>query len=119
MNMKDQLDSVIPIFHEDFKTEELNQIGTGVLVFFRSHYFMLTAGHVIDKQKNGHFLIPGESKHLTGIRGSFSHFNPKTERKDDLVDVGYFKLEKDFGIEISKVFEVVTEGSVQNSVSFR
>jgi len=109
MNLKGQLDSVIPIFHEDFQTEKINQIGSGVLILFRAYYFILTAGHVIDEQKSGHLLIPGVTRHLTGIRGRFSHFNPIIDRKNDLVDVGYFKLETDFGLELSKVFEVVTE----------
>ena len=69
MNLKDQLDSVIPIFHEDFQTEKINQIGSGVLILFRAYYFILTAGHVIDEQKSGHLLIPGVTRHLTGIRG--------------------------------------------------
>ena len=106
--MKNQLDSLCPIF---FQTEEqtIEQIGTGVFIKFRELYFILTAGHVIDELNNGELLIPVENNLIEEIEGSFSHYKPKNGRENDMMDMGYFKLDPLFAKKVGALFTPLEE----------
>ena len=85
------------------------QIGTGVLIDYRGFMFLLTAGHVIDEQRNGDLMIPSGENIISGIDGSFSYYEPKPNRAADMMDFGYFKLDHSYACEVLKLFKPVNE----------
>lgn len=109
--MRDQLDSLVPICIERSNGRTM-QIGTGVLIDFRGLTFLLTAGHVIDQQRDGELMIPSGENIISGIDGSFSYYEPKSNRATDMMDFGYFKLDHSYAIEVLKLFKPVRESEM-------
>lgn len=104
----DQLDSVCPISC-DKEGERLYQVGSGVLIEFRNHSFLLTAGHVIDEAENADLLVPHENNEIRSIEGTYAYFKPPGSRETDFLDYGYFKLDKDFIPGLKESFYFVKE----------
>jgi hypothetical protein len=106
--MQNHLDAICPVF---FVSEDrpIEQIGSGVLVDFRESTFLLTAGHVIDEMKHGGLMVPIEGDIIADIDGSYSYYEPKSSRDEDLMDFGYFKLESEFAIKIKSQFYSIPE----------
>ncbi|HMN49022.1 MAG TPA: hypothetical protein PKD67_07810 [Ignavibacteriaceae bacterium] len=94
---KQQFDALCPIFLRHNLKNTLTQIGTGVLLRIDEHTFLFTAAHVIDEIKYGYLLIPTNSG-LKEIEGSYSYLDisKNKTRKDDIYDIGYYKLDNDF-----------------------
>jgi hypothetical protein len=109
--VRDQLDGVVPICLED-ESGRIEQIGTGVLVDFRGRIFLLTAGHIIDAQEHGGLLIPSGENIISGIDGSFSYYEPKTSRAEDMMDFGYFKLDHSYAERVMELFEPIHETEI-------
>lgn len=104
----DQLDSVCPIFL-DGPGLRLSQEGSGVLIEFRDSTFLLTAAHVIDHLEQGkHLLIPNSDNEIRPIEGCYSYLHASV-RQQDLLDYGYFRLDKDFACSLSEQFYFVRE----------
>ncbi|WP_415887609.1 hypothetical protein ACMXYO_05850 [Neptuniibacter sp. QD37_6] len=104
----DQLDSVCPIFRD--KTDErFCQEGSGVLIEFRGHTFLLTAAHVMDQLESADLLIPCKNDEIRSIEGSYAYIKSSGDRENDKYDFGYFKLDKEFASNINKQFYVVKE----------
>lgn len=91
----DQLNSVCPIFCER-EGENLYQVGSGVLIEFRGHGFLLTAAHVIDELDEAALLVPHSENEIKPIEGSYSYIKTSGSRNEDFLDYGYFKLETGF-----------------------
>ena len=89
-----QFNSLCPLFIEHKYKNCIEQIGTGVLISFAQNNFLLTAAHVIDKMEQGDFYIPGQNK-LENLVGRYSYLKlPDNKvRKEDKLDIGYFKLD--------------------------
>ncbi len=104
----DQLDSVCPIFC-DKEGERLYQVGSGVLIDFRGHVFLLTAAHVIDELKNADLLIPHAHNEIKSVDGSYAYVKSIGSRDGDFLDYGYFKLDKDFSYGLNGLFYAVKE----------
>jgi hypothetical protein len=104
----DQLDAVCPIFR-DKEGERFSQFGSGVLIEFRSHVFLLTAGHVTDALEDSDLLIPVENNQIESIKGSFAFIDRKKQRVADTLDYAYFKLDDTFSNKVRKLFYVIPE----------
>ncbi|MFZ0456754.1 MAG: hypothetical protein WAM24_23595, partial [Ignavibacteriaceae bacterium] len=91
---KKQFASLCPIFLSHRYKKCMEQIGTGVLFSTSQFNFLLTAAHIIDQMEFGDFFIPGKTS-LENIIGTYSYLKiPENKlRKDDKIDIGYFKLE--------------------------
>lgn len=116
--IKDQLDSLCPIFYQSDDDSVFEQIGTGVFLYFRRAYFILTAGHVIDEMKNGSLLVPAKDNSILDIEGSYAYFKPKGDREKDMMDVGYFKLEPKFAEQMKSLFTPIEEHEIHYSTEF-
>ena len=110
--MNDQLDALCPIFFESDDGVDFYQLGTGVFLYFRGLYFILTAGHVIDEIKRGALLVPVKGNEIQQIDGSYSYFKPEQCRSSDMMDVGYFKLEFDFAEQLKSLFTPIEEHEI-------
>lgn len=104
----DQLDSVCPIFR-DKAGERFCQEGSGVLIEFRGHVFLLTAAHVIDHLEDSDLLVPCSNNEIQSIEGSYSYIKPYGKRENDSLDFGYFKLDYEFANSLRKQFYIVKE----------
>lgn len=103
----DQLDSVCPIFCQK-EGERLYQVGSGVLVEFRGYIFLLTAAHVIDDLEKADLLIPHAQNEIKSIEGSYAYMKSSGDR-EDFLDYGYFKLDKEFSANLRGLFYFVQE----------
>ena len=104
----DQLDSIVPIFR-DREGERFSQEGSGVLIEFRGHIFLLTAAHIIDQLEVADLLIPHTNNEISSIEGTYAYIKPKGMREDDFLDYGYFKLDKGFAEGLRENFYFVKE----------
>lgn len=104
----DQLDATCPIFRSK-EGERFSQFGSGVLIEFRSHIFLLTAGHVMDALDDSDLLMPTEGNQIESIEGSFAYIDRKESRNRDTLDYAYFKLDNEFSKKVSKLFYVIPE----------
>lgn len=85
--------AVIPLF-EDFKGKPA-VVGTGLLVRYRSHVFLLSAAHVLLQLRHKniyYFSESGAIKHITGKITTNSYIG---DRRKDNVDIGVVRLEND------------------------
>lgn len=89
--------SIIPIFLETKIPKNTIQIGTGIFIDYHNMPFILTVAHVTDNLKNGKLLVP-TIHGLSEIEGylSYSDLLPDSFRKDDNLDIAYFRLNIDF-----------------------
>lgn len=104
----DQLDSVCPIFR-DKAGERFCQEGSGVLIEFRGHVFLLTAAHVIDHLEDSDLLVPCSNNQIQSIEGSYAYIKPCEKRDGDSLDFGYFKLDTEFANSLREQFYIVKE----------
>jgi hypothetical protein len=104
----DQLDSVVPIFRYK-ENERFSQEGSGVLIEFRGHIFLLTAGHVIDQLSAADLQIPHTNNEILSIEGTHAYIKPKGQRESDSLDFGYFKLDKNFSEGLRDKFYFIKE----------
>lgn len=116
--MKDQLDALIPIFYKDKNGENFEHIGTGIFLFFRGFYFILTAAHVTDELEDGDLLVPTEDDTIQYIDGAYSYYSPGGNRNDDLIDVGYYKLDSKFAESLLSQFTPILETEIHFSKEF-
>ncbi len=89
--MIDQLKSVCPIFCQK-EGKKTYLLGSGVLIEFRGHAFLLTAAHVMDELKMARLLVPNAEGKLKVIEEVHAYINPSEDRNKDFLDHGYFKL---------------------------
>lgn len=91
--MKNELDSVCPIFVCYKASNKIEQIGSAVLLEIEGQMFLLTAAHVADWRDKGELCIPTE-KGIEGIEGHIASMNvPKgVSRNKDKIDMAYFCL---------------------------
>lgn len=89
----DPYDCLVPIFIETEIPQRTEQFATAVFVQNDMGYFLYTAAHVTDDIENGTFLVP-TGGHLQELDGYFAYIDllPENERKDDHIDIAYFKL---------------------------
>lgn len=104
----DQLDSVCPIFCEK-EGERLYQVGSGVLIEFRKHVFLLTAAHVIDELGKANLLVPHADNKIKSIEGGYAYIKATGGREEDYLDYGYFKLDEVFLEGLKEHFYFVKE----------
>ncbi|MBU2986814.1 hypothetical protein KO528_15725 [Saccharophagus degradans] len=104
--MQSQLESLIPIFL-DSELNRFSLIGTGVLIEFRGEVFIVTAGHVIDALEVGYLMVPRLDGKIDGIKGVYSYL--KRDRASDYLDIGYFKLDKNYASELKAIFYAIPE----------
>jgi hypothetical protein len=105
---KQQFDALCPIFVKYNLKGKLKQFGTGVLIDISGITFLLTAAHVIDEKKYGDILVPTDEG-LKQIEGVFSYLdlpNNKT-RREDIFDIGYYKLDFDFSKTLHKSLSII------------
>jgi hypothetical protein len=91
-----QSNAVMPIFLTDNFNENVEQIGSGVLIEIGEEIYLLTAAHVTDWRDKGILCIPGKS----GIKPIAGHvvsleMPTKIDRQNDKVDISYFRLSHD------------------------
>ncbi|MCB0732212.1 MAG: hypothetical protein KDC88_14395 [Ignavibacteriae bacterium] len=95
--MKDQFDSICPIFfqHKDFG--KTIQIGSGILFKIGNYSFLLTVSHIIDFLEKGDLLVPCKDR-IDSIEGAYSFLAIKKglTRNDDREEMTYFKLTDEF-----------------------
>ncbi|WP_372832094.1 hypothetical protein [Pontibacterium sp.] len=104
----DQLDSVCPIFCEK-EGERFYQAGSGVLIDFRGHTFLLTAAHVVDELESADLLVPHADNEIKPIEGSYAYVKSTGHRESDFLDYGYFKLDNNFAEALRGLFYIVKE----------
>ncbi|MDF1643466.1 MAG: hypothetical protein P1U80_04720 [Pseudomonadales bacterium] len=104
----DQLNSIVPIF-KDRNGERFSQEGSGVLIEFREHVFLLTAGHIIDQLETADLLIPNLDNEILSIEGTHAYNKPSGKRGADFLDFGYFKLDQDFAEALRESFYFIKE----------
>ena len=104
----DHLDALCPIFTE-LKGSKVQQIGSGVLIEFKGLVWLLTAGHVIDEIDNTPLLVPGRDNKISEIEGVLAYIKPQAPRKEDNLDFGYFKLDKQYSEGIKSIFHIIPE----------
>ncbi len=102
----DVSDSLVPIFIKTEVPKGVKQIGTGVFLEFQSLPFLFTSAHVTDDLSKGKLLIP-TAHGLSEINGYLSHIDllPETSRKDDSVDMAYYKLNSLFASQLCMYFK--------------
>lgn len=114
----DQLDSICPIFCQK-EGDKIFQLGSGVLLEFRGHIFLLTAAHVIDGLENADLLIPHINNEIRSIEGSYSYLKCTKERENDLLDYGYFKLDKEFSGGLDRLFYLIRESELGIQIEYQ
>lgn len=107
----DQLDSICPIFCQK-DDGKIFQLGSGVLLEFRGHIFLLTAAHVIDRLENADLLIPHRNNEIKSIEGTYSYLKCTDKRENDFLDYGYFKLDKEFSDGLDGLFYLIKESEL-------
>lgn len=97
--------SLVPIFIETEVPKTIKQIGTGVFLDFQSEPFLFTAAHVTDNLKYGNILVPTNNG-LSKIDGYLAHIDlpPELSRKDDRIDMAYYRLSTNFARKLSVNF---------------
>ncbi|MCB1106304.1 MAG: hypothetical protein KDK74_16380 [Cephaloticoccus sp.] len=85
--------AVCPIAREH--TGSIEQIGSSVLLEIGHAKFLCTAAHVADQGKKSPLLIPGKHGFLQ-ITGYYAGMKlpASGDRKDDLYDIGYYRLDQ-------------------------
>lgn len=88
----DLLDSVVPIFHDSTR-DEIEQVGSGIVLDVGGELFILSAAHVFDTEEEQNLYIPTAEK-IEAMTGTISGgvMPPNGERKHDRVDMAYFHL---------------------------
>lgn len=107
--MKDQFDSICPIFYIGNNTNKIEQIGSGIFFKTNKYSFLLTVSHIIDFLENGTLLVPCEDR-LDSIEGSYSYLAIKdnASRYDDREEMAYFKLTRNFAKRLHNCFSFLT-----------
>jgi len=101
----DVSESLVPLFIETKIPKGVKQIGTGVFLEFQSQPFLFTAAHVTDDLNKGKLLVPTVHG-LSEIDGYLAHIDlpPEESRRDDSVDMAYYKLSSIFSSELCMHF---------------
>jgi len=103
--MNNEVSCVCPIFVLHNKNNELEQIGSGVLLKIKEKGFLLTAAHVSDWSKEGNLCIPT----MNGIEEISGYWTsilaPKgLGRAKDKIDISYYLLDDDLKNNIHQDF---------------
>jgi len=85
--------------------------GTGVLVYIDDHYFVFTAGHVIDEEAND-LWVPLGGDELIRLGGDYLT-NAHPDRKNDDIDIGVIVLSATTAEALKKLYWFITEDEIQ------
>lgn len=107
----DPYDCLIPIFIETEIPRRTKQFATGIFVKNDMGYFLYTAAHVTDDIENGKFLVPAGG-YLQELDGYFAYVDllPESIRRDDHIDIAYFKLSSLMVSQLLHYFKPATAG---------
>ena len=102
-NEMQEFDSLCPLFLNHKYKNQMEQIGTGVIISISQTYFLLTAAHIIDKTEYGDLFVPC-NKILEPVEGLYSCLKIPEDRTrdDDKIDIGYIKLKNQFAERLHK-----------------
>lgn len=108
-------DSIIPIFHRAKPTEQLVQIATATFVEIGCEPFLLTAAHVADKAFDGELYVPTEVgfEQIDGYMALIDLLPDQNRREDD-VDIAYFRLSTEFANLLFNTFPVLRSDRWKN-----
>lgn len=89
--------ALVPLFVKPKFSDTLKQIGTGIFIDFQSQPFLFTAAHVTDNLEHSELFVPvyGGIEPIEGYVG-YIDLIPGTSRKEDEVDIAYYRLSTDF-----------------------
>ena len=88
--------SVLPIFR-DANGDDVEHVGSGVLLEIGDALFVLSAAHVFDEGVDGNLYMPAAAN-IEAMHGTISHgVVPESgQRRDDRVDMAYFHLAREW-----------------------
>ena len=120
MKFKEEWDELCAIYCDD--EDRFEQIGTGVFLNLCNNIYLFTASHVIDelyKSKTAKLLIPTKDG-FDSITGTLyhRHLSKNENRKDDKIDVSFYRLGQEIVDGIHKNFKPLTENNIEISDSF-
>lgn len=92
-NVQDRVQqTVCPIYEEDDR-ERPALFGSGVILRVPPRLFLLTAAHVLDRNRQSTLYVPGRDE-LVPLKGSSGRtLEPASGRIDDKIDIGFVCLE--------------------------
>jgi hypothetical protein len=104
-------DSLVPIFLETEIPKRVTQIGTAVYRELWNMPFLFTAAHITDELKNGVLLVPTKEGMLP-IDGYVAYIDlpPEFNRREDNIDIAYFRLSSEFATLLSHQFKPLPSG---------
>lgn len=107
----DPYDSLVPVFLETEIPRRVHQIGTAIFCEFLGEPFLVTVAHVTDELKSGVLLLPTVLG-LSPIDGYMAYIDlpPEVSRRDDSVDIAYYRLSSDFAAQLSYHFKPLPQG---------
>ena len=107
----DPYDSLVPVFLKTDIPKRVHQIGTAIFREFWGEPFLITAAHVTDELKNGVLLIP-TAQGLSQIDGYLAYIDlpPEVSRREDNVDIAYYRLSSEFAAHLSYHFKPLPQG---------
>jgi hypothetical protein len=107
----DPYDSLVPVFLRTNENENLEQVATAIFVVIQGEPFLFTAAHVTDMTKLGELLVPTESG-FSPIDGYMAYVDlpPEMPRKNDYIDIAYYRLSTEFASELASLFRPIGKG---------
>lgn len=111
MSNSDPYDSLVPIFLETEIPKRVHQIGTAIFWALWGEPFLITVAHLTDERKNGVLLVP-TLQGLSPIEGYMAYVDLPSgfSRRDDPVDVAYYRLSSEFAAQLSCRFTPFPDG---------
>lgn len=111
MSNFDPYDSLVPIFLEAEIPKRMHQIGTAIFWELWGEPFLITVAHVTDELKNGVLLVP-TVQGLSPIDGYMAYVELPSgfSRRDDNVDIAYYRLSSEFAAQLSYHFKPLPDG---------
>ena len=118
IKFQDEWDELCSIFI--YNENDIEQIGTGVLIDIWNNTYLLTASHVVD-----HFYIDKKELYIPTKNGfepisgtyNYSHLNKGESRNDDNIDFSFFKLSNELILNLID-FDPIKENKINFSIDF-
>lgn len=107
----DPYESLVPVFLETDIPKRVHQIGTAIFRELWGEPFLITVAHVTDELKNGILLVP-TAQGLSPIDGYMACIDlpPELPRRNDNVDIAYYRLSSEFAVQLSYHFNPLPQG---------
>lgn len=109
--MYSHADAVVPIFLEKYDDDNLEHIGSAVLLQLQQKLFVLTAAHVADYHVEGTLCMPvnGDFMSIKGGLASLGKPDRQFFRKSDPIDVAYILCSEETKSKILEEYKPIKE----------